>query len=323
VTAPERLAVEVVGPHTPFDASLREQLAALDGVESVLVPSEPAPRTTAAHGPVSVDTPIGPLSVGGEALVLAYGPCSVDSEDDLFRTAEAARDAGARLLRGGAFKPRTSPYAFQGLGNPGLPMLRRAAGRIRPRRRQRSHVGSVARPGRRAVRARAARRALDVGDAAPEGRRPLRPSAPVKRGFGATVDEWLLAAEYLLDAGATGVILCERGIGLSSPAPAPRSTLVAWRSHACARACRFSPTPRTLPGARRPARVTFDEETVGAGGDRGRGRGVAPARACPAACEGRRESAGPVRQACERQATKVEAWRGCRTRKSGCRARRE
>ena len=139
VRGPGRLAVEVVGPHAPFDdADARARSAALDAVESILAADDPNPRVTAARGPVTVDTPRGPLAVGADEWTLMLGPCAVENEPDLVAAAAAAQPAGARLLRGGAFKPRTSPVRVSG------PRRRRPAAapsrrrRVRPRRRLRS-----------------------------------------------------------------------------------------------------------------------------------------------------------------------------------------
>ena len=214
-----RVALEVVGPHAPLDEATLEQLEALAGVEAVLRPADPCPRVSAERGPVAV----GDALVGDGALLLALGPCSVDDEEDLERIAVAARAAGARLLRGGAFKPRSSPYAFQGLGSEGLELLRRVADRhglgVVTEVMSEAAVDEVA----------ASAELLQIGarsmSSTPLLRAAGRAGRPVllKRGFGATVDEWLLAAEYLYDAGAPGVILCERGI--RSFEPGTRATL--------------------------------------------------------------------------------------------------
>ncbi len=213
VSSGDRLAVEVIGPHAPLAAAVHARLAALDGVEAVLQPAEATPKVVAAKGPVQV----GSVVVGGEELVLAFGPCSVDDADDLERTALAAAAAGARLLRGGAFKPRSSPYSFQGLGEPGLALLRKVADRhglaVVTEAMSEAHVELVA----------AHSDLIQLGarsmHSTPLLRACARAGRPVllKRGFGSTVDEWLHAAEYLLDAGAIGVILCERGIRTFEP----------------------------------------------------------------------------------------------------------
>jgi 3-deoxy-7-phosphoheptulonate synthase len=223
VRGPARLAVEVVGPHAPFDAAARARVESLDAVEAVLAPDDAHPHVSAARGPVSVDSPRGKFSVGGDEWTFMLGPCAVEDEADLRVAAGFARDAGARLLRGGAFKPRTSPYAFQGLADPGLHLLRRVADdfglAVVSEATSEASLDNVAahcelvQIGARTMHAFALLRA-----AARCGRPIL-----LKRAFGATVDEWLCAAEYLLDGGAPGVILCERGI--KSFEPGTRATL--------------------------------------------------------------------------------------------------
>jgi len=163
------------------------------------------------------------LEIGGDEFIVMAGPCSVESERQIMETAEEVRKAGARILRGGAFKPRTSPYAFQGLGDDGLPLLRRVADAF--------GLAVVSEATSEAAVARVAEHCelLQIGARTMAASSLLRAAAragrPVllKRGFGATVDEWLAAAEYLLDGGAPGVILCERGI--RSFEPGTRATL--------------------------------------------------------------------------------------------------
>ena len=175
-----------------------------------------APPPRAARS--SVDTPLGPLSVGGDALVLAFGPCSVDERRRSSRTAEAARD-GRR-----APAPRRRVQAAHLAVCVSGPRRRRPAAapprrrRVRPRGGQRSDRRSLARAASPSTAswcssARARWRSTPLLKAAARCGRPLL----LKRGFGATVDEWLLAAEYLLDGGAPGVILCERGIRTFEP----------------------------------------------------------------------------------------------------------
>src|SRR5262249_43321952 len=158
---------------------------------------DPVPRVSAACGPVWVDTPAGAIAVGGDDWTLMLGPCAVENEADLLAAAAAAHQAGARLLRGGAYKPRTSPYAFQGLGDDGLALLRRVADAF--------SLGVVSEATSEAALGRAAELCdlIQIGartmastallKAAARAGRPLL----LKRGFGATVDEWLAAAEYL------------------------------------------------------------------------------------------------------------------------------
>jgi 3-deoxy-7-phosphoheptulonate synthase len=223
VHGPGRVAVEVVGPHAPFDAAAVARIAALDAVESILAAAEPNPRVTAALGPVIVATPQGPLAVGADEWTLMLGPCAVENEPDLVAAAVAAQAAGARFLRGGAFKPRTSPYAFQGLGDDGLPLLRRVADDFGLAVvSEATSEAAVARVAEFCELIQIGARTMAASSLLKAAARAQRPVL-LKRGFGATVDEWLAAAEYLLDGGAPGVILCERGI--RSFEPGTRATL--------------------------------------------------------------------------------------------------
>jgi len=149
---------------------------------------------------------------GGEELAICAGPCSVESREQIEATARAVAARGANVLRGGAFKPRTSPYAFQGLGLEALEMLREAADRYGM-----AVVTEVLDP--REVEMVAARAdMLQIGARNMQNFSLLREAGqsgkPVllKRGFSATIEEWLMAAEYLLVAGNSDVVLCERGV---------------------------------------------------------------------------------------------------------------
>ena len=155
---------------------------------------------------------IGQVSVGGGAFALIAGPCAVESERQLLETARLARAHGADVLRGGAYKPRSSPYSFQGMGPEGLDLLVRARAETGlPFVTEALDEGSLA-------------RVSEVADAVQIGarnmgntallRRAGRCGRPIllKRGFAATLEEWLLAAEYVLAEGNSDVILCERGI---------------------------------------------------------------------------------------------------------------
>lgn len=155
---------------------------------------------------------VGPFAIGGETFMFMAGPCSVENETQLARAAHMAAGAGARMLRGGAFKPRTSPYAFQGLGEPALRMLH-AQGRSlgMPVVTEVmsvediplvSHYADMLQVGARNMQNYPLLKALGDVD------KPVM----LKRGLSATVAEWLSAAEYILDAGNSQVVLCERGI---------------------------------------------------------------------------------------------------------------
>lgn len=155
---------------------------------------------------------LGDICIGGKLLIVMAGPCAVESEEILFETAYAVKAAGAVILRGGAFKPRSSPRTFQGLGEAGLAMLRRVA-----KETGLAVVTEVLDTRDVALVAEAAD-ILQVGSRNMQntallkevGR--LRKPVLLKRGMSSTVEEWLLAAEYILDAGNPDVILCERGI---------------------------------------------------------------------------------------------------------------
>lgn len=155
---------------------------------------------------------IGDIRIGGGELVIMAGPCAVETEEMLYRTAEAVCREGAHILRGGAYKPRSSPKAFQGLGAPGLAMLRDAA--------KASGLAVIT----EVLDTRDVELVAEHADILQVGSRNMQNTAllkevgkstrPVmlKRGMSSTLEEWLLAAEYILDAGNPNVILCERGI---------------------------------------------------------------------------------------------------------------
>ncbi|GGP18896.1 3-deoxy-7-phosphoheptulonate synthase [Thermocladium modestius] len=155
---------------------------------------------------------VGGVEVGGGDLVVAAGPCAVEGEDQLRAAAAAVKAAGAKLLRGGAFKPRTSPYSFQGLGERGLELLRKVGGELGL-----PVVSEVTDP-RQVEAAYKYVDAFQVGARNAQNFELLRAlgetDKPVilKRGFGETVEEWLSAADYVLLGGNENVILCERGI---------------------------------------------------------------------------------------------------------------
>jgi 3-deoxy-7-phosphoheptulonate synthase len=157
-------------------------------------------------------------SFGGETLAICAGPCSVESGEQIEATAAAVAAAGANVLRGGAFKPRTSPYTFQGLGLDGLKLLREAADR-----HGLAVLTEVLDPRDVAITAEHADM-LQIGARNMQNFPLLREAGlsakPVllKRGFAATVDEWLMAAEYILVERNPNVVLCERGVRSFDPA---------------------------------------------------------------------------------------------------------
>ena len=156
--------------------------------------------------------PIGPYRLGGPDLIVIAGPCAVESEEQMMRIAHAVKKAGAQMLRGGAFKPRTSPYAFQGLGKKGLKLLAKA--------RKETGLPIVT----EVLDQRSLEDVAEYADVLQVGARnmqnfallkeigKLRKPVMLKRGMSATLDEWLMSAEYLLSEGNKDVFLCERGI---------------------------------------------------------------------------------------------------------------
>ena len=206
---PQATIVGVLGSASDDVAT---RLATLPGVREVKRSAHPYPLVSKEHTPQPTRVKAGGTVVGGRSIVVAAGPCTVEDHDQLLTTARGVAAAGARLLRGGAFKPRSSPYSFQGLGEDGLKLLAEA--------RATTGLGivtEVVAPEDVDLVARYAD-VLQVGARNMQNFRLLsalggQPRAVLlKRGMMATVEELLLAAEYVVSAGNPRVILCERGI---------------------------------------------------------------------------------------------------------------
>ncbi|HEV2836622.1 MAG TPA: 3-deoxy-7-phosphoheptulonate synthase [Pyrinomonadaceae bacterium] len=189
-----------------------EALRAAPGVAEVIQIAHPFKLVSRQLRQTRTVVDVRGIKVGGDELVVIAGPCSVESEDQLMETARGVKAAGADMLRGGAYKPRTSPYDFQGLGVEALRFLRQAS-----RETGLPIVTEVMSETDVEIVAEYAD-VLQVGARNMQNFSLLRKLAPVskpillKRGPSATVKEWLLAAEYLLAGGNANVILCERGI---------------------------------------------------------------------------------------------------------------
>ncbi|MBI4234360.1 MAG: 3-deoxy-7-phosphoheptulonate synthase [Chloroflexi bacterium] len=205
----ERTIIGVIGKTFP---ELKDELEQLPGVMEVVPISKPYKLASREFQPNDTIVRIGDLSIGGGEVVIMAGPCSVESEAQVLATAQAVRAAGARALRGGAFKPRSSPYSFRGLGVQGLRLLAKA--------REETGLAVIT----EVMTAEDVDLVASYADILQVGARnvqnfilldavgKVRKPVLLKRGFATPYEEWLLAAEYILAGGNRQVILCERGI---------------------------------------------------------------------------------------------------------------
>jgi 3-deoxy-7-phosphoheptulonate synthase len=208
----ERTLIGAIGAPEGEKLSLAEQLQTLPGVERVVPILRPYKLVSREHTPHTTPVQVGNFVFGGTRLGVIAGPCSVESREQLFATAAAVKQAGAAALRGGAFKPRTSPYAFQGMGREGLELLAEA-GRscglpVVTEVMDVRHLELVA---QYADCLQIGTRNMQNYDLLREVGRLGKPVV-LKRGLAATVQEWLQAAEYVAAEGNMQIILCERGI---------------------------------------------------------------------------------------------------------------
>ncbi len=210
----ERTILGIIGNGRPLNRQQIERMAGVERTVPILHPFKLAGREVHQQDTV---VKVNGVSIGGEQVVVIAGPCAVESREQLLETARAVKAAGAHILRGGAFKPRTSPYSFQGLGEEGLRLLAEA----------RDETGlpvvtevmepqlvdlvvayaDILQVGARNMQTYALLHAVG------EARRPV----VLKRGMMSTVEELLMAAEYILSHGNERVILCERGIRTFEP----------------------------------------------------------------------------------------------------------
>ena len=205
----ERMVVGLVGNGRLPDP---DQIEIMPGVERVVPVTRPFKLASRDFKPNNTQFPLGQHTVGGQEAIIMAGPCSVESRSQILETAHACKEAGAHVLRGGAFKPRSSPYSFQGLGEEGLQYLaeaREATGM--------PIITEVMEPALVPL-------VCEYADILQIGTRNMQNYAllhavgkfqfPVllKRGMSSTIEEWLMSAEYILSHGNTRVMLCERGI---------------------------------------------------------------------------------------------------------------
>lgn len=205
----EKTILGAVGVQPDFDT---RKIRILDGVADVYritTPYKMASKSfTAQHTVIKIKD----VEIGGDNVVMMAGPCSVEDEDQIFRLAKIVAQSGAKILRGGAFKPRTSPYSFQGLGEIGLKMMRAAADEnnllVITEVMQIEHIdliykyADIFQVGARNMQNFALIKELGKVD------KPIM----LKRGIAATIEEWLMSAEYVMANGNKNVMLCERGI---------------------------------------------------------------------------------------------------------------
>lgn len=208
-TGSERTIIGVIGDDRPLN---REQVERMPGVERVVPVLKPYKIASREFRPDPTVFPIGRHMVGGKDLFIIAGPCSVESRSQTLETAHAVKEAGAHALRGGAFKPRSSPYSFQGLGEEGLQYLAEA--------REQTGLPIVT----EVMEPSLVPLVCEYADVLQIGARNMQNYAllhavgeaqhPVllKRGMSSLIEEWLMCAEYILSHGNTRVMLCERGI---------------------------------------------------------------------------------------------------------------
>jgi 3-deoxy-7-phosphoheptulonate synthase len=205
----EHTVIGVLGQVFP---ELRDALELLPGVDQVIPVSKPYKLASREFHPRDTIVELNGVAIGGNEIVVMAGPCAVESEEQLLATAQAVKAAGATVLRGGAFKPRTSPYQFRGLGESGLKLLAQAG-----KEAQMPIITEVMSPDHVDLVAKYAD-ILQIGarnmqnfvllDEVGKIKKPVL----LKRGLSSSIQEWLLAAEYVLAQGNEQVILCERGI---------------------------------------------------------------------------------------------------------------
>src|SRR5690348_801195 len=209
-TGASHTVIGAIGVHPEFDT---RDIELLEGVREVLRITQPYKLASRAFRPEGSVIDVGRgVKFGGPEVIVAAGPCAVESADQIARVAEGVARLGARVLRGGAFKPRTSPYSFQGMGEEGLKLLRKSADKCGL-----LVVSEIMDPSQMDLVTRYVD-ILQVGARNMQNYHLLRALGEVrkpvllKRGMSATIEEFLLSAEYIMSGGNYNVILCERGI---------------------------------------------------------------------------------------------------------------
>jgi len=208
-TGTERSIIGAIGVKPNFDT---RNISILDGVDEVYRVTTPYKLSSRSFHESNTVIKIKDVELGGNQIVMIAGPCSIENEDQIFRLAKVVAKSGARILRGGAFKPRTSPYSFQGLGEEGLKLIRAAADEynllVVTEVMQMDQIELI---DKYTDIFQLGARNMQNFSLLKELGKTTKP-VMVKRGIAATIEEWLMSAEYLLSGGNNNIFLCERGI---------------------------------------------------------------------------------------------------------------
>jgi len=208
----ERTVIAATGTPTQDEARVAEAVEALPAVERAVLILKPYRFASREFKPEKSVVKVGDVTVGGDGFVMMAGPCTVESEEQLMTTARAVKAAGATVLRGGAFKPSTSPYSFQGMGEDGLKLLALARAETGlPIITEVMHIGNIDLVCEYADILQIGTRNMQNYDLLIEIGKLKKP-VMLKRGMSAKIEEWLQAAEYVIKGGNEAVMLCERGV---------------------------------------------------------------------------------------------------------------
>lgn len=208
-TGVQRTVIGAIGVQPGFDT---RKIKILDGVADVYRVTAPFKQASRSFKEDKTVIKVKDVEIGGDEIVLIAGPCSIESEEQMFKLAEVVSKSGSKILRGGAFKPRTSPYSFQGMGEEGLVIMRDAA-----EKNNLVTITEVMQIGEIDV----IEKYIDIFQVGARNMQNFallkelgKTQKPVmlKRGLAATIEEWLMSAEYILANGNPNVMLCERGI---------------------------------------------------------------------------------------------------------------
>ncbi|MBU0561007.1 MAG: 3-deoxy-7-phosphoheptulonate synthase [Bacteroidetes bacterium] len=208
-TGVQRTVIGAIGVQPGFDT---RKVKILDGVADVYRVTAPFKQASRSFKEDKTVIKVKDVEIGGDEIVLIAGPCSIESEEQMFKLAEVVSKSGSKILRGGAFKPRTSPYSFQGMGEEGLVIMRDAA-----EKNNLVTITEVMQIGEIDV----IEKYIDIFQVGARNMQNFallkelgKTQKPVmlKRGLAATIEEWLMSAEYILANGNPNVMLCERGI---------------------------------------------------------------------------------------------------------------